>query len=225
VALIIEYERCATNEGEELEKENVRLIDNLKKKELEQTRIKPELDRLTKIVDDQAREHKNLQENIKLFDRMEEIEKNQEELRRLEKEKSGIEGADTAEEDMKKLIKRENGFIADIGRLEGRRAEIVDAIRGVKRKLSQSEYRNVDEDYRVASIKHDTTEMAVKDIEKYHSALDKALQRYHSLKIIEINTIIRDLWNLTYKGEDISNIEIVSGQEPGSRSSRSYNYR
>ena len=37
--------------------------------------------------------------------------------------------------------------------------------------------------------------------------------------------IVRELWLLTYKGEDIGNIEIVSGQEPGSRSSRSYNYR
>ena len=49
--------------------------------------------------------------------------------------------------------------------------------------------------------------------------------RFHGLKIAEINTIIRDLWNLTYKGEDITCIELVSGQDSGSRSSRSYNYR
>lgn len=67
--------------------------------------------------------------------------------------------------------------------------------------------------------------MAVRDIDKYHSALDKALQRFHSLKIAEINTIIRDLWTLTYKGEDITSIALVSGQDSGSRSSRSYNYR
>jgi DNA repair protein RAD50 len=66
--------------------------------------------------------------------------------------------------------------------------------------------------------------MAVKDIEKYHSALDKALQQFHKNKITDINTIIRDLWTLTYKGEDISNIEIVSGKGTGT-SSRSYNYR
>ena len=49
--------------------------------------------------------------------------------------------------------------------------------------------------------------------------------RYHGVKIAEINKIIRELWLLTYKGEDISNIEIVSGQEPGSRAQKSYNYR
>ena len=49
--------------------------------------------------------------------------------------------------------------------------------------------------------------------------------KFHGAKIEEINKIIRDLWNLTYKGEDITSIEIVSGQESGSRTSRSYNYR
>jgi len=41
----------------------------------------------------------------------------------------------------------------------------------------------------------------------------------------EVNKRIRDLWLLTYKGEDITNIEIVSGQETGSRAAKSYNYR
>jgi DNA repair protein RAD50 len=45
------------------------------------------------------------------------------------------------------------------------------------------------------------------------------------VKIKEINKIIRELWHLTYKGEDINSIEIVSGQEPGSRAAKSYNYR
>ena len=30
---------------------------------------------------------------------------------------------------------------------------------------------------------------------------------------------------MTYKGEDITNIELVSGQEPGSKAQKSYNYR
>jgi DNA repair protein RAD50 len=126
----------------------------------------------------------------------------------------------------------------------------------LQRKLSTPEYKNVDEEHRVAMIKHETTQMAVRDIDKYYNALDQvritffeppiifsqmcklltvarfypfhtsqALLRFHSLKIAEINKIIRDLWCLTYKGEDITNIELVSGQEGASRASRSYNYR
>ncbi len=59
----------------------------------------------------------------------------------------------------------------------------------------------------------------------YNPPSFQALIRFHSIKIAEINTIIRDLWNMTYKGEDITGIEIVSGAEPGSKSTRSYNYR
>jgi hypothetical protein len=57
---------------------------------------------------------------------------------------------------------------------------------------------------------------------------DKALQNFHTLKIREINKIIRELWQLIYKGQDIDSIEIESGQEEGAtatKSSRSYNYR
>jgi DNA repair protein RAD50 len=68
--------------------------------------------------------------------------------------------------------------------------------------------------------------MAVEDLEKYWTALDKALLRYHGQKIGDINRIIRELWQKTYTGEDIEGIEIVSGEESGSsRASRSYNYR
>jgi DNA repair protein RAD50 len=53
----------------------------------------------------------------------------------------------------------------------------------------------------------------------------QALLIFHGIKIAEINKIIRELWLLTYKGEDISSIEIVSGQEPGAKAQKSYNYR
>jgi DNA repair protein RAD50 len=43
-------------------------------------------------------------------------------------------------------------------------------------------------------IYYSTTQTAVSDLEKYHAALDKALLRYHGLKLAEINKIIRELW-------------------------------
>ncbi len=50
------------------------------------------------------------------------------------------------------------------------------------------------------SIAFETTEMAVKDLDNYYNALDGALQNFHSQKITEINKIIRELWQLIYKG-------------------------
>jgi hypothetical protein len=37
---------------------------------------------------------------------------------------------------------------------------------------------------------------------------EQALMHYHNLKIKEVNTIIRELWLNTYKGQDIESIEI-----------------
>ena len=63
---------------------------------------------------------------------------------------------------------------------------------------------------------------------------DNALANFHALKIQEINKIIKELWQYTYRGEDIDDIELVSGDEvsedgvvavSGKSSSRSYNYR
>ena len=49
-------------------------------------------------------------------------------------------------------------------------------------------------------------------MEHYWTALDKALGSFHRLKIEEINRIIKELWSVTYMGEDIDTIEIVSGR-------------
>jgi len=84
----------------------------------------------------------------------------------------------------------------------------------------------VEEKHRNKLIEFETTQMAVQDLEKYWTALDKALMRYHRMKIEDINKIIRELWQITYQGEDIDQIEIVSGEDGGStRAGRSYNYR
>lgn len=74
-------------------------------------------------------------------------------------------------------------------------------------------------------IQHETSIITVSDLDKYYNALDKALLRFHGLKIEEINKIIQELWSLTYKGEDITSIRLTSDQEKGSRATTSYNYR
>lgn len=48
--------------------------------------------------------------------------------------------------------------------------------------------------------------------------------KYHSLKMEEINKIIRELWVSTYQSSDIDTIEIHSDAET-TRGNRSYNYR
>jgi DNA repair protein RAD50 len=94
-----------------------------------------------------------------------------------------------------------------------------------QRKLNTTEYKDIDEKHRVKMIEHETCKMAVTDLDLYYSALDKALLKYHGLKIKDINKIIKEMWALTYRGEDITNIRLTSDQESSSKASRSYNYR
>lgn len=72
-------------------------------------------------------------------------------------------------------------------------------------------------------INHETAAMCVSDLDLYYAALDKALLRYHNIKIEAINKTIKELWALTYRGEDITNIRLTSDMDKGAK--KSYNYR
>ncbi|XP_051699260.1 DNA repair protein RAD50 isoform X3 [Oryctolagus cuniculus] len=58
--------------------------------------------------------------------------------------------------------------------------------------------------------------------------MKKAIMKFHSMKMEEINKIIRDLWRSTYRGQDIEYIEIRSDADENVSASdkrRNYNYR
>ncbi|CAE7872388.1 RAD50, partial [Symbiodinium sp. KB8] len=84
----------------------------------------------------------------------------------------------------------------------------------------------IDERYRKKMIETHTLKLVVEDLDQYSRALEKALMEYHQLKITEINRIIRELWQATYRGQDIDMIELVSDvEDEGAAKRRSYNYR
>ena len=54
-------------------------------------------------------------------------------------------------------------------------------------------------------------------------ALEKALLAFHTAKMADINKIVKELWQKTYRNQDIDYIQIVADADHGA--SRSYNYR
>ena len=70
----------------------------------------------------------------------------------------------------------------------------------------------------------EATKAAVEDLGRYGGALDKAIMKYHGLKMEEINSIIEELWRKTYRGSDVDTIMIRADNE-SARGNRSYNYR
>lgn len=56
-----------------------------------------------------------------------------------------------------------------------------------------------------------------------HQALEKALLVFHTSKMSDINKIIKEMWQKTYRGQDIDYIQIKADTEGAGQ--RSYNYR
>ncbi|KAL4865685.1 hypothetical protein BDV12DRAFT_174124 [Aspergillus spectabilis] len=87
-----------------------------------------------------------------------------------------------------------------------------------------TDYKDAAFKFKESHIKVETTKAAVDDLARYGSALDKAIMKYHSLKMEEINAIIGELWQKTYRGTDVDTILIRSDNE-NAKGNRSYNYR
>ncbi|KAJ2493158.1 DNA repair protein rad50 [Coemansia sp. RSA 2050] len=107
--------------------------------------------------------------------------------------------------------------------LQGETKQLEDQARRLAHELS-TDYRDVEQLFVKQLVLCKTEELANEDLETYGKALDSAIMRYHSLKMQDINKIIRELWINTYQGNDIDTIEIRSEME-GARNSRSHNYR
>lgn len=86
------------------------------------------------------------------------------------------------------------------------------------------DYKDAAKNFKRAHIEVETTKAAVEDLGRYGGALDKAIMKYHSIKMEEINRIIEELWKKTYQGTDVDTILIRSDNE-AAKGNRSYNYR
>jgi DNA repair protein RAD50 len=90
--------------------------------------------------------------------------------------------------------------------------------------LEAPEYDDIDLKHRRALIEMRTTEMASGDLDKFHKALERALLSFHTTKMSEINKIVKELWQKTYRNSDIDYIQIRADTDSGV-ANRSYNYR
>ena len=71
--------------------------------------------------------------------------------------------------------------------------------------------------------------MVSQDLERYYGALDRALMAFHASKMSDINRVVRELWQRTYRGQDIDYIQIRSDDDGAAKKTcgvrSSYNYR
>ncbi|XP_071786283.1 DNA repair protein RAD50-like [Asterias amurensis] len=176
------------------------------------------------IANQQVRE-RELSDNTQLRKKVAEISKVEEELNKLKEQLGGID-QENMKGEKRQLQTRYTNLTKEKNQADGRQAVLKEEVKKAERELSSDMYSNADDKYNDMMIKLRTTEIANSDLDKYSKALDRAVMNYHHMKMSEINKIIRDLWRVTYKGQDIDYVEIRSDEETGGTQQRkNYNYR
>jgi DNA repair protein RAD50 len=110
---------------------------------------------------------------------------------------------------------------------QGRVKNHREAMSECARELNDPELRGVDVALSKQVLELKTFEMTASDLDRYHGALDRALMAFHASKMSDINKVVRELWQRTYRGQDIDYIQIRSDAGPasGAAGKSSYNYR
>ncbi|NWH83276.1 RAD50 protein, partial [Aegithalos caudatus] len=195
--------------------------------EKQKEKISKEMEMTRQDVDTQKIQERWLEDNLTLRKRNEELKEVEDNIKQLMKEMGEMKVPQMKieqkhlEEKIESL--KRNHHVA-LGRQRGFEEEIV----RFRKELREPQFKDAEEKYRDMMIVMRTTELVNKDLDLYYKALDKAIMTFHSMKMEEINKIIRDLWRNIYRGQDIEYIEIRSDADENVSATdkrRNYNYR
>ncbi|NWV28552.1 RAD50 protein, partial [Origma solitaria] len=207
----------------ELDEVNSHLAACEKQKE----KISKEMEMTRQDIDTQKIQERWLEDNLTLRKRNEELKEVEDSIEQLMKEMGEMKVPQMKNEQKhleEKIESLKRNHHVALGRQRGFEEEIV----RFRKELREPQFKDADEKYRDMMIVMRTTELVNKDLDLYYKALDKAIMTFHSMKMEEINKIIRDLWRSIYRGQDIEYIEIRSDADENVSATdkrRNYNYR
>ncbi|NXK32454.1 RAD50 protein, partial [Piprites chloris] len=207
----------------ELDEVNSRLAACEKQKE----KISKEMETTRQDIDTQKVQERWLEDNLTLRNRNEELKKVEDKIKQLMKEMGEMKVPQMKNEQKhleEKIDSLKRNHHVALGRQCGFEEEIV----RFRKELREPQFKGAEDKYRDMMIVMRTTELVNKDLDLYYKALDKAIMTFHSMKMEEINKIIRDLWRSIYRGQDIEYIEIRSDADENVSAAdkrRNYNYR
>ncbi|KAJ6261749.1 DNA repair protein rad50 [Drechslerella dactyloides] len=165
---------------------------------------------------------RSIQDNLRLRKSKEKLAALLAEIRELEAQDAAAE-RDRFKVNLEKLQRK---YEAQAMARTGKGAEIKTLDVQLKGLLTDYEvdFRDARKNFHEGQIRLQTTTVANEDLGKYQAIYGRAVMKYHSLKMEEVNRIIDDLWKKTYKGTDVDTILIRSEQE-NAKGNRLYNYR
>ncbi|XP_028906603.1 DNA repair protein RAD50 [Ornithorhynchus anatinus] len=215
------------NYKQQKESELNKVATQINECEKQKEKINNEMGTMRQDIDTQKIQERWLQDNLTLRKRNEELKEVEEERKQLSKEMGQMQVLQLKTEHQKleeKIETLKRNLSVALGRQKGYEEEIIH----FKKELRDPQFRDAEEKHREMMIVMRTTELVNKDLDIYYKTLDQAIMKFHSMKMEEINKIIRDLWRTTYRGQDIEYIEIRSDADENVSASdkrRSYNYR
>lgn len=195
-------------------------VSRLEKEQLSLTR---EINRLSQQLNNHGENKKSIEENQRYRRDLRALQRVRGEIAELEEH--------NAEED-KIFYERESAqYQMERNKLAAEQATIIGSLKSKDETLKQNiadwetDYQEAARNFKEATIRVMTCRACIEDLGRYGGALDKAIMKYHSLKMEEINRIVAELWTKTYQGTDVDSILIRSESEVGGKSNKSYNYR
>jgi DNA repair protein RAD50 len=179
--------------------------------------------------------HKCLQANLKLKSLDAEIHREEAEIADLLRELGGRD-LDALKRDLDAQRKHHTDMQKHRSFRDGELAQTRESLRQLEVEIASPLYHGIENRHRECMIKNESAALATRDLGRYHGAFDRALMKYHAIKMAEINKTIKELWAKVYRGRDIDCIAIrsdVDETEEGApaaatdvgRATRNYNYR
>ncbi|KAJ3065812.1 DNA repair protein rad50 [Podochytrium sp. JEL0797] len=164
-----------------------------------------------------------ISDNLKYREQVRLVEEVQKEISKLQREVNKF--------DQQSVHTKRVRLTKEFEKLSGELAGLVGEVKQMEEQESRldrdlaKDFSDVVQKHQLQVVKLKTESLAIQDLEKYSKALENAIMKYHTMKMDEINKIIRELWVNTYKGNDIETIEIRSDNEGTTKKNQSYNYR
>ncbi|KAH3761574.1 rad50 subfamily protein [Pelomyxa schiedti] len=208
----------------QLDQSSKDLSTDLENNEKELNAIISRLSAAEQGTDEQERYKRNVSLNVRLRGIRRDIKAVEDKIRSTEEEMSKQIGRDSIDSEIEQCEKNLSKANSNYDQLQGSLKTLQENLKQITADLRKPSLQHVDEEYKNMLIKHKTTEVAQGDLDKYYKALDAALMRYHTLKMEDINNTMRELWQSTYRGNDIDAIQIKTDMESDSKK-KSYNYR
>uniref|UniRef100_A0AAZ3R2K2 Zinc-hook domain-containing protein n=1 Tax=Oncorhynchus tshawytscha TaxID=74940 RepID=A0AAZ3R2K2_ONCTS len=172
--------------------------------EKQREKINKDSGNIRQDIDTQKVQERWLQDNLTLRKRIEELKDVTKKREAVAKDMGNMQVLqlrnERRESEQRVDDLKKNRSIA-LGRQKGFEEEII----RFRKELREDQYGKADELFRDRMIVMRTTELANKDLDIYYKALDQTIMKFHSMKMEEINKIIRDLWRSTYRGQ-VSNL-------------------